>query len=384
MGIPSSALSKYFIQMKKALFKIRKSGIALLLAGVVSISLLSCKQTDAPTAASETFCLSETMKNQIEFHEVAYEPIEEWIRLNGKVETNPEKQINFVSLVEGIVVSTHFSLGDAVKRGQLLAEIRSTELSGMQAESRTLQSQLNVAKRQLASVSSMHEDGIASERDLLQAQSEVEVLEAEIDKITSNLNLFSSSGTAGLFQIKAPSSGIIIENNMASGLQITEGDALFNISDLSDVWVSINVYAGNVSDIQTGMTVDIKTLSYPDEKFEGTITRMSQVFDTEERVLKALVVLENKDFKLKPGMLVDVLVKKATEEEAFAIPAKSLIFDNNRNYVLVYNDDCDINQRLVDIQVETNGTAYLRSGITAGEKVISKSQLIIFEALKNQ
>jgi membrane fusion protein, heavy metal efflux system len=370
--------------MEKISFTITKSRFALLFAGVLLTFLFSCKQSESPKAESETFCLSETMKNQIELHEVAYEPIEQWIRLNGKVEANPEKQINFVSLVEGIVVNTHFSLGDAVKKGQLLAEIRSTELSGMQAESRTLQSQLAVAKRQLSSVRSMHEDGIASERDLLQARSEVEVLEAEIDKITSNLNLFSSSGTAGLFQIKAPSSGIIIENNIASGLQITEGDALFTISDLSDVWVSINVYAGNVSDIQTGMTVDIKTMSYPDENFEGTITRMSQVFDTEERVLKALVVLENKDFKLKPGMLVDVLVKKSTEDEAFAIPANSVIFDGNKNYVLVYNDECDISQRLVDIQVETNGTAYLRSGIAAGEKVISKSQLIIFEALKNQ
>jgi membrane fusion protein, heavy metal efflux system len=370
--------------MKKISFTITKFRFTFLFATVLLTFLFSCKQSEPPKAESEAFCLSETMKNQIELHEVAYEPIEQWIRLNGKVETNPEKQINFVSLVEGVVARTHFSLGDEVKKGQVLAEIRSTELSGMQAESRTLQSQLTVAKRQLASVTSMHDDGIASERDLLQAQSEVEVLEAEIDKITSNLNLFSSSGTAGLFQIKAPSSGIIIENNIASGLQITEGDALFTISDLSDVWVSINVYAGNVSIIKTGMTVDIKTLSYPDENFEGTITRMSQVFDVEERVLKALVVLENKDFKLKPGMLVDVLVKKSTEEQAFAVPSKSLIFDSNKNYVLVFNDECDISQRLVDIQVETNGTAYLRSGIAAGEKVISKSQLIIFEALKNQ
>ena len=360
-----------------------KSGIVHFLSAAVLLLIYSCKQTEAPVEQPDVFCLSETMKSQLEYHEVTLEPIEEWIRLNGSVEANPEKQINFVSLVEGVVARTHFSLGDEVRKGQLLAEIRSTELSAMQAEGRTLHSQLSVAKRQLASVVSMHEDGIASERDLLAAQSEVEILEAEIEKITSNLKLFSSSGTSGLFQIKAPSTGIIIENNIASGLQITEGDALFTISDLSEVWVSINVYAGNLRNIQTGMNVDIKTLSYPDEIFEGTITRMSQVFDAEERVLKALVVMENKDLKLKPGMLVDVMVKKATDEKALAIPSNSLIFDNNRNYVLVYNADCDISRRQVEIHTESNGTVYLRAGVEASEKIITKSQLIIFEALKN-
>lgn len=353
--------------------------LALLLVFVAS-----CKKSEKAPSEKKEFCLTETLKNQTEFHEVKFQAVEQHISLNGKVETNPEKEINFVSLVEGIVVSTHFTLGQEVKKGQLLAEIRSAELSGMQAENRTLASQLTVAKRQLTSVKSMHEDGIASERDLLQAQSEVDVLEAELEKTTNNLNLFSSSGTSGVFQIRAPSTGIIIQNNLASGLQITEGDSLFIISDLSEVWVSINVYAGNLSAIQQNMEVDIKTLSYPDEVFKGNITAMSQVFDTEERVIKARVVMENIDLKLKPGMLVDVLVKKELNEEAFAIPTDALIFDNNQNYFLVYKDDCDITRRTANILGESNGLTYLKTGVTEGELVVSKNQLIVFEQLKNQ
>jgi len=350
----------------------------------ILVFVSSCKKSEKDSAEEKEFCLTETMKNQTEFHEVKYQDIEQFISLNGKVETNPEKEINFVSLVEGIVVNTHFALGDQVQKGQLLAEIRSAELSGMQAENRTLSSQLTVAKRQLASVKSMHEDGIASERDLLQAKSEVDVLEAELEKTTNNLNLFSSSGTTGIFQIRAPSTGIIIQNNLASGLQITEGDSLFTISDLSEVWVSINVYAGNLSAINQGMEVNIKTLSYPDEVFSGNIAAMSQVFDVEERVIKARVIMENKDLKLKPGMLVDVLVKKDTDEKAFAIPTNALIFDNNQNYFLVYKDDCDITRRTADILSESNGLTYINTGITEGELVVSKNQLILFEQLKNQ
>jgi membrane fusion protein, heavy metal efflux system len=351
---------------------------------ILLVFVSSCKKTDKAIVEKEQFCLSETLKNQIEFHEVYRQTVKQYINLNGKVEANPEKEINFVSLVEGIVVNTYFTLGEEVQKGQVLAEIRSTELSGLQAENRTLTSQLIVAKRQLASVKSMHEDGIASERDLLQAKSEVDVLEAELKKTTTNLNLFSSSGTSGVFQIKAPSTGIIIQNNLASGLQITEGDSLFTISDLSKVWVSINVYAGNLTAIQQNMEVDIKTLSYPDEVFKGSIAAMSQVFDTEERVLKARVVMENKDLKLKPGMLVDVLVKKESDQEAFVIPTAALIFDKNQNYFIVYKDGCNITRRSADILTENNGLTYLNSGITEDELVISKNQLIVFEQLKNQ
>lgn len=345
----------------------------------------SCKKAEsASTEEKMEFCLTETMKNQTDFHEVKFQAVEQFISLNGKVEINPEKEINFVSLVEGIVVNTHFTLGQEVKKGQLLAEIRSAELSGLQAENRTLASQLTVAKRQLASVKSMHEDGIASERDLLQAQSEVDVLEAELEKTRNNLNLYSSSGSSGVFQIRAPSTGIIIQNNLASGLQITEGDSLFVISDLTEVWVSINVYAGNLSAIQQNMEVDIKTLSYPDEVFTGNIAAMSQVFDANERVLKARVVMENKDLKLKPGMLVDVLVKKQSDQKAFAIPTNALIFDNNQNYFLVYKDDCNIVRRTADILAESDEVTYLKSGISEGELVVAKNQLILFEQFKNQ
>ena len=71
-----------------------------------------------------------------------------------------------------------------------------------------------------------------------------------------------------------------------------------------------NVYTTEIADIKTGMPIELKTLSYPNEKFEGKIDVVSQVLDDEARVLKARIVLENPEFKLKPGMLADITVQR--------------------------------------------------------------------------
>jgi membrane fusion protein, heavy metal efflux system len=84
--------------------------------------------------------------------------------LTGAIEPNPDKVIHFVSLVGGIISNTNFSLGDKVTKGQVLAELRSTELSELQSQSKTILSQIKVAEKNLQSMQSMFDDGIASKR----------------------------------------------------------------------------------------------------------------------------------------------------------------------------------------------------------------------------
>ncbi len=335
-------------------------------------------------SGKNNYCVGENFKSKIELEQPKKQFVTEGIPLTGAIEPNPDKVIHFVSLVSGIISNTSFSLGDQVSKGQVLAELRSTELSSLQSELKTLQSQISVAENKLQSVQSMFNDGIASQKDLLEAQSELNILEAEKEKVNSNLSLFSASTEKGVFQIKSPTSGIVTSKSISAGTQITaEGESLFTISDLSEVWVLVNVYATNVMNIEAGMQVNIKTLSYPGEIFEGKIAAISQVFDAEARVLKARVVLQNPNLKLKPGMIVDVTALKELKIEALSISTSALIFDNNQNYVMIYKNDCEIETRNVEILSKSNGLTFLSSGINENEKIISKNHLLIYEQIKN-
>lgn len=337
-----------------------------------------------PKYEAEPFCLDERFKAKIELEQPQLRPISENIPLTGMVEANPDKVVHFISLVDGIISRTYFSLGDEVKKGQVLAELRSSQLAELYAQSKTLASQIKVAEQDLKSTQAMFEDGISSQRELLNAQSELAILNANKDNIAAQLSLYSASPEQGVFKIKAPHSGVVTAKSITTGSSISAGsEPLFTISDLHDVWVMANIYASNVRNITSGMEVAIKTLSYPDKVFKGKITVISQVLDEQAKVLKARVVLPNNDFKLKPGMLVDVHALKTSDATALSIPTDAMVFDNNQNFVVVYRGDCNLEIRKIETSSKGNGNTYIASGLEENEKIVSKNQLLIYEQIKN-
>ena len=363
----------------------KQSHKTLLVALTIGMVTFSCGKApeevkDKPTS----FCLNEKFKSKVGIYEVNEQAIVEKLHLTGSVESNPDHVLSFISLVSGIITHTHFSIGDEVKKGQVLAELKSTELTSMQSEQKSLNSQMKVATKRLQSTQSMYESGISSEKDLLEAQSELDILNTDLERVTNNLNLFSPSEEQGVFQIKSPVTGIITDKRIAGGTQISsEGDPLFTISNLEEIWVMANVYASNVDHITKGMEAEIKTLSYKDLTLNGTVSVISQVLDSESKVLKARIVLKNTDLKLKPGMLVDVYVAKEADGSATAIPVGNLIFDSNQYFALVYRNDCSIEIRKIDILSKNERIAYLSSGLDAGEKILSENALLVYEQLKN-
>lgn len=354
---------------------------------VISICLftVSCTQASEEVIVKPTsYCLTENFKSKVGFYDVTEQPVIEKLHLTGSVETNPDNVLSFISLVSGIITKTNFSIGDEVKKGQILAEIKSTELTSMQSEQKSLHSQLRVVTKRLESTQSMYESGISSQKDLLEAQSELDILKNELNRVTNNLNLFSPSEVDGVFHIKSPVSGIITDKRIVGGTQISsQGDPLFTIANLEEIWVMANVYASNVNHISKGMEAEVRNLSYKDMRLKSTVSVISQVLDPESRVLKARIVLENTDLKLKPGMLVDVYVAKDATGSAIGVPIGNLIFDANQYFALVYRNECSIEIRKIDIQSKNERIAYLSSGLNEGEKILSTNALLVYEQLKN-
>lgn len=366
----------------KHIYSVSKLRNALVFS--MAILLFSCEDT-TPIVATEAkpFCLENFMKDDLETATVIKAAVHETISLTASVDYNPDKVIHFVSLVSGVITNTYFSLGEEVKKGQVLLELKSTELSSLNAQQSSLQSQILVAKRELESIEQMYEDQIASQKDLIEAQSNLAVLESELGNAQSQLELYSASGERGVFQVKAPTSGVIVNKNIASGMQIgAEGDPLFTISDLKEVWVLANIYAGNVPYVKNDMKVKIQAMSYPENHIEGTISNISQVFDTNERVLKARIVIDNTKGELMPGMLVDVLVEKDDGQIAHAVPLDALIFDTNHYFLLIYKNDCDIEVRNVTPLTQNADVVYFKNTINEGEKVITKNHLLLYNQLK--
>src|SRR5690606_26370688 len=148
--------------------------------------------------------------------------------LTVSIEANPDRVVHFVSLVDGIISKTYFSLGNLVQKGQILAEMQSTELTSLQMELQSLKAQIELAEVDLEAKEQMFHDGIASNKERVEVQNQLKILKAERHRIKSNLSLFSGSPNQNVFLINAPASGTITAKNINSGSTITDGgESLF-------------------------------------------------------------------------------------------------------------------------------------------------------------
>lgn len=307
----------------------------------------------------------------------------EELTLTGKVEYDPDKLINYVSLVNGIADRTYFSLGDKVQKGQTLVDLRSPDLSSLQSELVAAETEVRIAQRELRTAQSMYDDKLLSEVQLLEAQSRVEQARAAYTKTQNDSSIHGVSKGNGTFSIVSPMAGYIVDKNVSSGSTVsTDGAPLFTVADLSTVWITAKVYAGNLTSVREGMGVSIVTLSYPDEVFSGKINTLSQVFDPEEKVLKARIVMPNRDLKLKPEMSVIIRLKNQTQEQVVTVPSDALIFDDDRYFVVVRESADEFEVKEVTLRGHHNKTTYIASGLAEGEQVVTRDQLLIYSGLK--
>jgi cobalt-zinc-cadmium efflux system membrane fusion protein len=335
--------------------------------------------------AEENSIIKKAFLENVKTEKVVMSNRESELIMTGKVEYDPERIISYVPLISGIVDRTYFSLGDKVRKGQPLLDIRSTELSALQAEMISLEAEEKVAERELRSVQSLFDDNMISEKELLEAKGKLQQIQASINKIKTDMGVYGTNKGNGIFTVNAPMSGYIVSKNALSGSTISpESDPAFTVADLTTVWVTVNIYASNLRFVRQGMNVAITTLSYPNEVFYGKINSLSQVFDPEEKVLKARIAMDNPDLKLKPEMSVLVTLKDEAQVRAMAIPSEALIFDNNRYFVVVEETPANFVIKNVTLQGHHAQTSYIATGLLEGENVVVCNQLLIYSGLSEK
>jgi cobalt-zinc-cadmium efflux system membrane fusion protein len=350
-----------------------------------SVLLAACSKNGQKAEEDDSCKVKQAFLNEVETVRAESTNQNEDLTLAGTVECDPNKVINYAPLVDGVVDRTYFMLGDKVEKGKTMLDIRSTELSSLESERISQESEKKIALRNLKTAEGMYKDGLLSEKELFEAQAKVHQAEAASAKVRTDMTLYGSNKGNGSFAVKAPLSGYVLAKNVSSGSTISAGnDPLFTIADLNTVWIVANVYANNLKFVRQGMAVEITSLSYPGEVFSGKIDAVSQVFDPEEKVLKARIVMPNKELKFKPQMAVVVRLKDQKSGKCIAIPSEALIFDNSSYFVVVQKSAKKFETRQVKLLGHHDERTYIDSGLSEGENVVTNNQLLIYSGLKEK
>jgi len=349
-----------------------------------ALSFASCKKAEENQENEATFVLSDTMLKSTTTALATTQALKNELNFYGKITADNNKSIDVFPLVGGNVVKVNVELGDYVKKGQVLAVIKSTDIADFEKQMVDAKSDLLVAKNNQKVAQELFEGKLNAERDVLEAKSQVEKAQSQMNRIQETYKIYNIKG-GSIYEVTAPISGFIIQKSINQDMLLRNdrSENIFDIAEISEVWAMANVNESDIEKVKLGEDAAITTLSYPDKVFRGKVDKIFNVIDPETKAMNARIKLQNTDFLLKPDMNASIKLSFNENESMLSVPSSAIIFDKSKNFVMIFKDRNNIETRQVEVYRQVGDITYISSGLKENEKVITNNQLFIYDALND-
>lgn len=266
-------------------------------------------------------------------------------------------QTRFAGWIEELLVA---ETGQQVQKGQLLARVYSPELFAAQQE-------LLNARRWSAGKEGEVGDLATSARTRLEL---LGMLHSEIDEVER------TGVPHRLVEIRSPARGYIAQKSAVQGLTVQPGTRLFDIADLSKVWVFIELFERDAGRIKQGQRASLRLNAYPGETFSGKVQFVYPTLSTETRTLRARVEFANRELRLRPGMFGDVSIQQA-QAQGLMIPSEAVVDTGEQQYVFVAEGHGRFAPRVVRLGPHTEDQVQVLTGLEEGETVVTTGNFLI-------
>jgi len=347
------------------------------------LALQSCHHAEEGQEKDTRFQVTDTLLNSLLIDTVKAASALSQFTLTGTIAPDENKMVKVFPMVSGVAQDVNVQLGDVVQKGQTLAIMKSAEMAGFTKDYITSQADIRNTRRVMESTQDLYKGGLASQKDFEQAQADYQKAVAEGKRAGAVIQINKSNENG--YEVKTPISGFVVEKNLTNNTQVRadNNQNLFTIANLSTVYVLVNVYESDIAKIQTGDVVKITTLSYPDKVFDGKIDRIDNMLDPDNKVTHARVKINNPGNLLKPGMFANVLIKAKSGETLPEVSTRALVFDNDRNYVIVVDGKAKVHIQPIEIAKTVEDKAYVSKGLKPGDRVVASRQVYLYESLKD-
>jgi cobalt-zinc-cadmium efflux system membrane fusion protein len=306
----------------------------------------------------------------------------------GKIAFDEDHTSRVGSPLSGRVESLLVKPGDVVKKGQALLTIVSPEVESAIADERAAAAEVSLQTRNLERVRALLADQAIAHKEVSQAESDLTKAQAGQLRARARLALLglSTNDHSSRFTLRAPLAGTVVERAALPGAEVRSdaGTPLVTISELSRVWVVVDIYEKNLAAVREGQKAEVTVASYPGEVFPAQIEHVGDVVDAQTRTVKVRLVADNPDHKLKPEMFARVALPLAGPAAAVTVPANAVLSDGEANVVMVAMADGKFAKRRVEIGAESEGRLAVLSGLRPGERVVVDGALFLKAELENR
>jgi Cu(I)/Ag(I) efflux system membrane fusion protein len=282
-------------------------------------------------------------------------------------------QINtrFAGWVQKLLVS---ETGQRVRRGQVLATIYSPDV--LRAEQEMLVARGWSAPGAADTRASHEHDAFTGALDA-NARSRLELLGIsgqEIDEI------LKTGKAVEAIAIRSPVDGYVVAKNAVAGVAVQPGTVLFEVADLSQVWVNAEIYEQDISRIHVGQKARLELMSFPGEMHAGKVQFVYPLLDSGSRTLRARLEFRNKTDRngprLKPGMYGTIYFDLPKSTGLMA-PAEAIVDTGETHYLFVAKEGGHFEPRLVKVGARLKDQVEILSGVSEGETVVTTGNFLV-------
>ena len=311
---------------------------------------------------------------QIILRKTQLQDFEAEFRTVGTVRPVSGKLAEIAPPFAGRIVKSHIQLGQKVGTGSPIFELSSSEFYEATKTYFAAQSTNEIAQRNCSRQKELTADGIASQRELEQAQSEANIAHQEYEQAKANLQIFNidvaSLQMGQSLRVVAPIAGEVVKCNVTIGSYAKEdSEPLVVVADLSKVWVAALVKEKYFGAIKQGDRVEVYTDAYPDKIIWGTIYYIGEMLDEETRSLEVIVECNNTGKELKLGMFCEVHFL-SSPIKAIILPSTTIMQDQDNDYVFVEVANRKFVRRKVVTESVHKGEVRIINGVAEGENVM--------------
>ncbi|MFK0267972.1 efflux RND transporter periplasmic adaptor subunit [Pseudomonas asiatica] len=297
------------------------------------------------------------------------------ISFPGEIRFDEDRTAHVVPRVPGVVESVQAELGQAVKRGQVLAVIASQQISDLRSEQQAAQRRLELARLTFQREQQLWQERISAEQDYLQARQALQEAEIALANARQKVAAVGPAGAGNRYELRAPFDAVVVEKHLTVGEVVDETSNAFTLSDLSRVWATFAVAPRDLDKVTTGRNV---TVSAPDlgAQVEGKVNYVGSLLGEQNRAATVRATLANPNGAWRPGLFVNVAVSVERFNAAVVVPQSALQTWEEQTVVFARTEE-GFEARPVKTGRRDAGQVEITTGLAAGTQVAAAGSFVL-------
>lgn len=318
--------------------------------------------------------------------QVARHPITEPVEVPGVVTFDEEHVAVIRPFAPALVTRLRVRPGDAVRAGQIVAEVEipslvdaQINLTSAEAAGREAEAGVVVARDALRRGNILARDGSLSRAEaerrrlvLAQAQASADAARARVAGLHAQIERLNPGKIQGDASLTSPIAGVVASVSAAPGELLPSAGSAFTVADLSVMWVEAQVPEQSVSLIAPGDPARVALLSGDKRAWEGRIVALGAAIDTRARTLPARIRLANPDGVLRAGMAVQVTITSDRDRQSLVVPSAAVQLVGDRHVAFTPMGDGKFQPHELQVGIEQPDWVEVRAGLKAGAEVVTQ------------